>query len=310
MAAIHVLRKVPGGGHASAAFLIDTWCMGLKDAWGALDATYEEFVEKILQPNEDLHPLAPLTLKQAREMVAGGLRFAEQNGFRHPARYERWTALIGGVGDWREADISAFGCEGRLRCLATMQDLKRRLVGCRVEDFLARDDIDFEIVADDFTLLDDNSVEVDAAMDVFSERFAERTRQWCLANGQTPSPCIAEASQMFMEAIGQSRADGPDAALDEGDAGGATGESDASIAQQSDALNIKLQQLVNLAPAEAQPELSRALDQLFQMIGSSAAPEDILEPEQVGELVEQRLRAEGFEPARGTQGKRRRRRRR
>jgi hypothetical protein len=84
-------------------------------------------------------------LEEAAAIVAGGIRFAVQNGFRLPAHYQRWTTFLGGKLDWQHADLSAFGVEGgaKLRWVAPMEDLRARLIGSTVEQFLARPDVEF-----------------------------------------------------------------------------------------------------------------------------------------------------------------------
>ena len=155
LASIHVLRRIPGGGHASASFLVDTSCLGLKDAWGRLDTSYEEFNSGIIEGMSRTLEMGHADLELARRLVAGGIRFAYQNGFRLPPRFDRWTALLGDIGDWRTADLTDFGEGGRLRYVGTKEELKRRLVGCSVEEFLARDDVDFIMGEDDLAYLDD-----------------------------------------------------------------------------------------------------------------------------------------------------------
>jgi hypothetical protein len=41
-AAVFALRRAPEGGLVLASFFVDTWCMGLKDAWGRLDLVPDE----------------------------------------------------------------------------------------------------------------------------------------------------------------------------------------------------------------------------------------------------------------------------
>src|SRR4051812_43448910 len=43
MASVHVLGHAPGGRFGYAAFLVDNWCVGLKDAVGRADMTRGEF---------------------------------------------------------------------------------------------------------------------------------------------------------------------------------------------------------------------------------------------------------------------------
>ena len=90
VATILCLRRPPGRAHAMAAFLVDLWCMGLKDAWGRLEISSDEFQEEILEPMSKHLDLVGADPDLAKRIVAGGIRFANQNSFRLPKRYDRW----------------------------------------------------------------------------------------------------------------------------------------------------------------------------------------------------------------------------
>ncbi len=151
-ASVFVLREKPGGGLAMAGFLVDLWCAGLKDAWGRLDVFREEFDEIVDRMGERMDDsMAEVPLAEAAGIVAGGIRFAVRNGFRLPAHYTRWTAFLGPL-DPDHADLAHFGVEGgtNLRWVAPLEDLRRRLIGSTVEEFLARKDVEFVLgVGDD-----------------------------------------------------------------------------------------------------------------------------------------------------------------
>src|SRR5438874_4398584 len=51
MAEIIVLRDVPAGGRIFAAYLIDAWCSGLKDAFGRLNVTLDDLEDHLEQAN-------------------------------------------------------------------------------------------------------------------------------------------------------------------------------------------------------------------------------------------------------------------
>lgn len=147
-ATVYVLRRSPGptAGLAMATFFVDLWCAGLKTVWGRFDILREEYDDVVERMGDRMDASMPeVPLEQAAAIVAGGIRFAVQNGFRLPAHYQRWTAFLGGKLDWQHADISAFGVEGgrKLRWVAPMEDLRARLIGSTVEQFLARPDVEF-----------------------------------------------------------------------------------------------------------------------------------------------------------------------
>lgn len=204
-ASIHCLRTVPGGGHAMAAFLVDIWCVGLKDAWGKLDITTEQFergVVRHMEEHADVE-LVRVDVDLVRRLIAGAIRFSGRNGFRLPPRYERWTAFLGGVGPIDSADLTPFGVDGGLRYVGTVDDLDKRLVGVSVEEFLARDDLHYVLGSGESTLLDDDDMALTEMLEGIKERGLAAVRQWCFANGSRPHPLLPQAWDITFEAIGQ-----------------------------------------------------------------------------------------------------------
>jgi len=270
-ASIYLLRRIPGGGHAMGAFLVDLWCMGLKEAWGRLDATYEEFREGVLDRAEPELSFEPIEIETARRLVAGGIRFAEQNGFRLPPRHERWTALLGEIGDPAKADLSDFGVDGKLRYEGSLEDLKRRLIGCRVEDFLKREDLEYVIGDDDFTLLDDATVAVEEIASTLRERVVSGTRQWCFANGQAPHARLEEAWDLMIEAIMLSEE------LPE------EGEPDEAAL---DAVDNRARSLLSLSGPNTGTDLAEAMEQVRAYMGQFQSAEAMMAALQLEEASE------------------------
>ncbi len=130
MATILVLRKAPDGGYAMAGFMVDLWCCGLKDAWGRLDITREEFHKEMLESLSERLEIQECDCNLAKRLIAGGIRVAHENGFTLPLRYERWASVLG-VKDQDDADLSDFGtgADPPGAYVGTMADLTKRLVG-------------------------------------------------------------------------------------------------------------------------------------------------------------------------------------
>lgn len=201
-ATILLARDVAPRRVTMAAFLVDTWAMGLKDAWGRTDISYSEFDEAIGRLDEQLG-VCPLNLGLARHLVYGGIKLARELGFRLPRRYERWTAVLGPLPQGESPDMSLFLCNGEIRLICSMRDLESRLVGTTPERFLARPDVHYILGDDDFTLLDDEDDEAFDAMAEFEQAMVDRVKQWCFANGQTPHPLLPHVVGAFSEALFQ-----------------------------------------------------------------------------------------------------------
>lgn len=199
IASILMARQV-GLGHVSiAAFLVDRWCMGLKDAWCLLDAGISEFEERVAELDARLGMVA-MKLDTARHLVYGGVALAKELGFRLPRRWERAALVLGPLAAGVTPDPSLFRRKGRLVLMTNMTDLRARLMGTSVEKFLSRTDIDIELGDEDFTLVDAEADEYYEAADRFTEHFTKEVADWCSARGNTPSPLVAAAVRAVMEA--------------------------------------------------------------------------------------------------------------
>jgi hypothetical protein len=262
-AVIHVLARAPGRPPATAGFFVDLWCAGLKDAWGRLNVTYADF-RKVVDEMSDGAGLdfVSCELNLARSLIAGSIRFAHDNGFRLPARYERWVALLGGVGDWSTADLSNFGLDGKLRWVGPMADLRRRLVGTRAEDFLAREDVEYIVGAEEGDVPDELAEAIDAHMQSLYEDMLNAVRRWCFANGEAPHPRLPEAVGITLEAILQVE----DVGVDEAD----------KEEQVAAAMENLGDMLAMEAPQDAR-QLGEALGQVQRFTSSFERYEDMLQ---------------------------------
>jgi hypothetical protein len=219
------------------AYLVDLWCAGLKDAWGWRDASMEEFRERVLKGHPSPSALVRGDLDLIARLVAGGIRFARQNGFRLPPKYERWTALLGEIGPTAEADLRDFGVDGKLRWVGPVSDLKARLIGCPLEEFLSRQDVEFILGDEDGDFVDedgwlseaepldeegllDEEEEVldeeevieeeemlEAASDLLVESWLNALRRWCFANGVAPHPRLVDALGLLTDSLCELGAD-------------------------------------------------------------------------------------------------------
>ena len=228
IAAIQVIGRAPGGRSATCGFLVDLWCVGLKDAFGRSNVVEPDFREYSLEPWIERSGAERVDAAVARRLVAGAIRFSRQNGFRLPPRWEKWITIFGRdiLNDLATADISDFGVDGKLRYVGTMDFLRQRLIGCTVEEFARRPDVEVVIQSDgpgfgddadevDFEEgepeeadsedagddADDSALEPEAgndevleAMELMSDRLTNAVRKWCFAGSITPHPRLAEAA--------------------------------------------------------------------------------------------------------------------
>ena len=66
--------------------------------------------------------------EEGRKLVAGGIRFAQENHFRLPPEWQKLAAAIG-VTQWNDADLSQFRKEGKLWFVGEVDDLASAYLG-------------------------------------------------------------------------------------------------------------------------------------------------------------------------------------
>jgi hypothetical protein len=216
MASVQVLGHAPDGRLAHAAFLVDLWCVGLKDAYGHRTVLRGDFEDQLDRMSEGLD-IVRIPPEQARRLVAGAIRFSRQNGFHLPPHYERWTAIFTDLGDLATADLSDFGVDDGLRYVGTKEFLQRRLAACTPDQFLSRPDVHWVMhdgtprsLGDSYDVEggDDFDDETDLDGELADEellaglremvggtgsQIEDAVRTWCARTGQTPHPRLREA---------------------------------------------------------------------------------------------------------------------
>jgi hypothetical protein len=210
MANLLVLGQAGSGQYALAAFLIDIWCVGLKDAWGNADYSRLDF-DQMLKRAKERMPMVRIDTDAARRLVAGGIRFARHNGFRLPPDSDRWTAMLGDLGDIGIADLADFGKDGKLLYVGDRQFLAQRLNGMSVEQFMQRPDVDWtmevgrEIAEQGFAADPEQFQEYKEGLLGATDRGVAVVSEWCRQNNQEPHPQLREAMMVFLASSASTR---------------------------------------------------------------------------------------------------------
>lgn len=230
-----------------ACFLVDRGVVGLKDAWTQMKVERSEFQRLLDRSRSGGIAMKRVTVNDIRRMVAGGIRWAHDNGMRLPKDWAKTAALIGGVGDWASADVSQFVNE----FAGHPEDLRQRLISEPFESYIRRPDIEFtfsdnapyldqetgeyidadewddeedynedEFEADEFddeelqSLIDDLPKEqIDALIDRYTTAavgLAQETTHWLEARNQAASPELMEAWRSMILATTIAKAALPD----------------------------------------------------------------------------------------------------
>ncbi len=269
MLSIYALRRGPDGRSSFPSFLIDRWCVGLKETYVQIDMDSYEFRDSVLKPISDVVELERLDNDRVRRFVHAAVRFTRDNGFHLPEHYQRWVALLGALPDADGVEPPDFGMDGGLFYVGTREDLKRRLPDGDVDAFLARDDVDADFQDGDFTLRDDASEAMDSALSTLRDAGLGAVRQWCFASDEAPHPRLADAWEIMIESILQIGAD-PEEGAD--DADGAE-------------LRRSIKHLASLEGRNASRDLSDAMGQIERFMQQFKDPSELfrvlkLEPDE------------------------------
>lgn len=255
MGSIYCLRTQPGGGYALASFLIDFWCLGLKDAWGRLDLAMEEFRDLCTRSKEGGNVLVRIEPERARQVLGAAIRFARDNDFRLPARYERWTALVGEVNS-QDADVSDFGKDGKLYYVGPKEDLRQRLLAETLEQFMARPNVHSVMGVGEEMSEDPEADLIDEIVDQTQADVLDQYTAWCFSNRRPPNPDAGEALDLIMEAVEQTDQPLPEDA------------SDAAVRTFIEAMNNRIVQFLAMVPPAEAARLSIAIEDMTEFINS------------------------------------------
>jgi len=187
-------------------------------------------------------------------------------------------------GDLAAADLTAFGIDGGLRYVGTEDFLRRRLIGCTVDQFLARPDVEWVLDADEFAdeyddeewelVEEDGEDEIESAEEEreaaieaaamlvdTSRRVVDAVRRWCFQQGITPAARLEHAVPLLLTAIL------PVMAMPE------DGDVNPKDMPSPDDL---VASLIGDRPVAEQDDLRRAMDQVHELMKQFKDPKEML----------------------------------
>lgn len=277
-------HKLGGGLSGAAFFLLDRGVVGLKDGWARVPLGREEFKEMLDSSAANGIPMRPATPEELRRFVAGGARWAHDNGMRLPPDWLKAASLIGGVGDWASADVPPFFIK---EFAGHPEDLRQRLIGESFQSFVARRDIRF-LFSDAAPIRDEPGVriikpdeddEFDDEDEKASERFeaaleslpigylhlllhhygpaaaplADETSRWLLARGEAPSSELVQGWKSLIVACLLAEVQRPGSSRDE-------------FVEWSDGI---LAGLLRRTPFDRYEEHQRTVEQSLEYLGTN-----------------------------------------
>ncbi|NBC10329.1 MAG: hypothetical protein GVY24_01155 [Planctomycetes bacterium] len=228
MCSVMVLRQGPEGRHVMGAFLIDFWCLGLKDAFGRIGVSEADLAEQRERMVEGGVQSRAITLEVARQLVAGAIRWTREKGFKLPPQTDRWLTVLGDGLPIADADLGRFGGpNGKLHYEGTVPDLIKRLPDGDMNKFMQRSDTEVTFVlpdeddefADGILAGEDEEAALEAELGALAEKQGEQmlsvALRWCRDQGVTPHPRLGEAAQVMLLATLTGMTQGDEEGTDE-----------------------------------------------------------------------------------------------
>lgn len=106
-----IARQMPDGGIAFAVFLVDTYCLGVKNAFCSILSRYQyrEFVDQV-ERNGLLEPVSP---ESFAKLVAESVAYAKNIGLQPHPDYEDARLLLAGIDPTLSTEQYEFGKDGK-----------------------------------------------------------------------------------------------------------------------------------------------------------------------------------------------------
>lgn len=104
-------RKLADGHVAFAVYLLDVYCLGVKDILCDIRprADYDEWIEKMF----DEQPMVKRPPESLRKLVEGAVAYAEDLGFPPPRDYAKARLIFGDIDASASSDVFTFGRHGK-----------------------------------------------------------------------------------------------------------------------------------------------------------------------------------------------------
>lgn len=156
MGTVIISRRAPNGDIVMGMFLLDTFCLGVKNAFARVLMPYEydEMVNEV-KANELLQAVEP---SYARKLVEGAVAYAATLGFKPNPDYHTTKEIFGDIDADACTDEFSFGKMGKPFFIAGPTDspLKRRQIIATLERNVGIGNFDVLLPTDEFDWDDDD----------------------------------------------------------------------------------------------------------------------------------------------------------
>ncbi len=108
-----VTRFKADGRTESGVFLIDVFCLGVKDAFFAEFNSHQVYHDRLIGRIQEESELIPMAAAAARKLVEGAVAWAAQLGFAPAPDYRRAARVFGGLSAAEHQEEFVFGDQGK-----------------------------------------------------------------------------------------------------------------------------------------------------------------------------------------------------
>lgn len=147
MGTVVIARRAPGGRVAIGFFLLDSFCLGVKDAGGRVGSPteFEELLTAIGR-NEELLPAKPST---ARKLVEESIEYANAFGLPPHPDYRRVAPIWGDIDASESDEEFSFGRDGKPFYIAGPHDdaARQTLIMQRLQQAVGAGNFDFTLAS-------------------------------------------------------------------------------------------------------------------------------------------------------------------
>lgn len=168
MGEVVVARFREDGAVASSIFLIDAYCLGVKDVF-ALDEMDEAEFRELLGLHREKSPLDPLHPARARKLIEDAVAYAQSFGLLPCREYKKARRVFSGIDAKLCSDVFTFGKDGKPCLIPGPDDSEERIA--RVLQLL-----ETHFGADGFTYIlpvEDGVDDFEEDDDLFSDEIAK-----------------------------------------------------------------------------------------------------------------------------------------
>jgi hypothetical protein len=125
MGSVSLSRQLPNGQVAFAVFLVDRYCLGVKDAFADVSSR-QQYEDRIVRKTRAQFSVQELSPAAARKLVESAVEYAKGLGFPPHPDYQRAKLIFGGIDPTECKEEFEFGKDGKPLFIAGPHDGPQR----------------------------------------------------------------------------------------------------------------------------------------------------------------------------------------